>query len=357
MGLVDPPAHDEIEVTVFGRGVGECVVVHVGNNKWVIIDSYICEHKLQDPRSRRMRRAPIAHWYLDRMNIQPERIGQIVVTHFHRDHYNGVDLLHDHYLKAQLLVTAALDPEVFRQVYADRVTPGLCGKLPETMAQAKRRVSDGGASGLRTLGVGSYMQIDKTRLTALSPMDPAVNASADAIALRMTTGRRDVRKFLRDLNWCSVAMHLHSDAGYALLGADLVNAPPQYGWQAVLAEPNHQSLDAASMVKVPHHGSPNADHIPMWQRLVEDRPQMAVAPYTSSRPTRPSLEDCRRLCDRGALYQAALSIELVTDEFGYDSAAEGPTGIVQARRRPGESQWRIATEGAAFHVNPVLAID
>ena len=33
------PKPNEIEVTVFGPGYGECIVIHIGSGKWAIIDS------------------------------------------------------------------------------------------------------------------------------------------------------------------------------------------------------------------------------------------------------------------------------------------------------------------------------
>ena len=38
-----PPATDEIEVTLLGRGVGECVIVHLLNDEWLIVDTF-CEN-------------------------------------------------------------------------------------------------------------------------------------------------------------------------------------------------------------------------------------------------------------------------------------------------------------------------
>ncbi len=34
-----PPNPDEIEITVFGPGYGECIVIHAGSGKWFIVDS------------------------------------------------------------------------------------------------------------------------------------------------------------------------------------------------------------------------------------------------------------------------------------------------------------------------------
>ena len=39
MALADPPSDREIEVSIFGPGYGECIVVHAGGNEWAIIDA------------------------------------------------------------------------------------------------------------------------------------------------------------------------------------------------------------------------------------------------------------------------------------------------------------------------------
>ena len=36
-----PPARDEIELTLFGPGYGESVVLHIGDGAWAIVDSCI----------------------------------------------------------------------------------------------------------------------------------------------------------------------------------------------------------------------------------------------------------------------------------------------------------------------------
>ena len=34
-----PPEHNVMEVTVIGPGYGECILLHIGNGSWVIVDS------------------------------------------------------------------------------------------------------------------------------------------------------------------------------------------------------------------------------------------------------------------------------------------------------------------------------
>ena len=37
----DGPSRDEIEVSVFSRGYGECIVVHAGDGFWIGFDSLL----------------------------------------------------------------------------------------------------------------------------------------------------------------------------------------------------------------------------------------------------------------------------------------------------------------------------
>jgi hypothetical protein len=76
-----PPKPDELEISIFGPGRGECIAIHLGDNEWCIVDSCI-------PRGRT---DPIAIEYLKRFgNETLENIRLIIATHWHDDHINGL---------------------------------------------------------------------------------------------------------------------------------------------------------------------------------------------------------------------------------------------------------------------------
>ncbi|MBN1875905.1 MAG: hypothetical protein JXA33_16905 [Anaerolineae bacterium] len=54
-----PPAPDELEISVFGPGYGESILVHVGAGNWILVDSCL------DPVSKQ----PAALTYLDTLNV------------------------------------------------------------------------------------------------------------------------------------------------------------------------------------------------------------------------------------------------------------------------------------------------
>ena len=79
-----PPLHEEVEITIFGPGYGECIVVHVGSGRWIVIDS--CKHGTKTP--------PVALKYFDRIGVNPAvQVELVLVTHWHDDHIRGLNEL------------------------------------------------------------------------------------------------------------------------------------------------------------------------------------------------------------------------------------------------------------------------
>jgi len=57
--LTDAPGPDVIEVSIFGPGKGESVLVHLGQGEWIVVDSCV---------NQRTREVP-ALTYLDRIGV------------------------------------------------------------------------------------------------------------------------------------------------------------------------------------------------------------------------------------------------------------------------------------------------
>jgi hypothetical protein len=74
------PSDDELEVSVFGPGIGECIVVHLGHREWIIVDS-CCEANGE----------PTALAYLNDIGVDVEsEVKLIVASHWHDDHIRGL---------------------------------------------------------------------------------------------------------------------------------------------------------------------------------------------------------------------------------------------------------------------------
>src|SRR5688572_10415690 len=76
-----PPWMDELEVSLFGAGVGEALCVHLGFGDWMVVDSCIEATSGQ----------PVALEYLQLIGVDPSNAVKLVVnTHLHDDHARGV---------------------------------------------------------------------------------------------------------------------------------------------------------------------------------------------------------------------------------------------------------------------------
>ena len=74
------PEEDEIEVTLVGPGYGECVLIHIGKRRWVVVDSCLDRNG-----------QPVALSYLKDLGLDPsEAVCLVVATHWHDDHIRGM---------------------------------------------------------------------------------------------------------------------------------------------------------------------------------------------------------------------------------------------------------------------------
>jgi len=64
------PQIDELEISLFGPGIGECIVVHLGNRQWMVVDSCMNVGRTE----------PIAVNYLNQMGVDVESDVKLVVV-------------------------------------------------------------------------------------------------------------------------------------------------------------------------------------------------------------------------------------------------------------------------------------
>ena len=128
------PKHDEFELSLFGPGIGECIVSHLGNGKWLVVDS--CLH----PESKQ----PIALNYLEQLCIDPkESIETILISHWHSDHIRGAANLVNNCSRARVCYPAALLEKEFLSLVSaysgSNITP-----LIDHKTSATKEFSPGG---------------------------------------------------------------------------------------------------------------------------------------------------------------------------------------------------------------------
>lgn len=331
--MTEGPAPEEFEITVFGRGVGESIVVHLGDDSWLIVDSF------NGPGG-----VPVAADYLEGLGVTEDRVKAIVISHFDIDHYRGVDKLVDQYSDAHLHVTAAIDRRWFERLLDVDPDDETLGDLAAAIATARHRAPPGSDSRLRQVSPGmTIMDGHHSKVVAIAPTHHAVNDVDAEIAAALgafedgTTP--EVRRALSRDNHSSIVLDIQAFGHHVLLGADLETTPERFGWRTVRDRTQETERPASELVKVPHHGS-SSSHDENLEELCIDSPVLLVAP--NSNHQLPREEDVQRLCGWGSTsWQAAPSAPETTVP-GVDVVL-GPNevGWVRARLRADDAGWSI----------------
>lgn len=101
---ISPPKADQIEVILFGPGFGECILIHIGNNRWIIVDSCI-DLETEEP---------CALTYLKTIGLNPRNVvGLVVATHWHDDHIRGLSKILLECASAEFCLSSALGKDEF----------------------------------------------------------------------------------------------------------------------------------------------------------------------------------------------------------------------------------------------------
>jgi len=301
------PAAEEVEVSLFGPGVGECVVLHLGQGKWMVIDS--CTEKGSS--------TPAAIAYLERLGVNPANaVVLIVISHWHDDHIKGMAEMVRRCVNSRVCYSGALLKEEFLALTESFVNPS--------------SMVDRGNTGLDEIGavirvLKERVNKDKTYLSDLIPV------SADKILLRTTQEGWQVE--IRALSPSDVSVHralvefrclleediFEGDINYRktvpapsnnrnavaiwvavnelniLLGADLEEyGREDMGWAAIVN--SHIQPDApARIFKVPHHGSQTGYLKEVWDELLVPDVVSVLTTYDRGRNPPPTAEDLDRL--------------------------------------------------------------
>ena len=259
MGVDARPRIADVELNLFGPGYGECCVLHMGDNRWVVIDSCI------DSKSKR----PAALVYLDGLAVDvAECVELIVVTHWHDDHIRGISQVVAACPKAKICIPGALANQellasiiIFDERHGLRAGSGvnelinvleLCRK---THRPIKRAFSD---TLLLKCNAADISHSRNTEIWSLSPSDLQVDEAIKAHrALVPTLNSAKRRAPEREPNHLSVVTIIVLGETAVLLGADLEETGnPGLGWSSIVSS-SIRPQKKAIVFKVPHHGSRN----------------------------------------------------------------------------------------------------
>lgn len=264
---IQQPAVAELEVSLFGPGTGECIVVHLGAGNWMIVDSCAANNK-----------RPVALEYLDLIGVSYDQVKLIVVSHFHDDHIKGINEVVSSCVNARVCISDALvaaESIAFASAYAqsdvltDRGKPSTyeLKELLEIIAGSGRSVVWAKESSVlyRDHGVA---------VSALSPSERAISQSKLDFAKEFSAAGAGYRRLAKSLtpNLCAVALHVCNGVDTVLLGSDLeISRTVHLGWEAVVASAVRPQTSAA-LFKIPHHGSSNGHYLPVVSDMLKPAP-------------------------------------------------------------------------------------
>lgn len=299
---LDPPALDELEVSLFGPGYGEAIAVHLGSGKWALVDS--CLH----PRSG----VPASLDYLDSLGINIENaVALVVATHWHDDHVRGISTVFARCHSATLAISDALRAdEILELITLYREPAMITASGVDEFGQVfgileSRRQADAAINPPRLAGADTVLYRDKlfladgeilTTVYALSPSDASKLQARIALGgMFPLAGRPKKRISSPSPNHAAVALWIEIGAHRILLGADLENTPdPLTGWSVILTSSQVTSGDAF-FFKIPHHGSPTAHDDAVWSELLSQNPFAVLTPFTRGSNPLPSPRDVERI--------------------------------------------------------------
>ena len=358
--LAHPPQKDELEVTVFGPGVGESILVHCGDGQWISVDS-----------AKDLGRC-WALWYLTNMGVAPAgALRLIICTHWHSDHVGGLAEIVESCPNAKFVCSLALRSDEFQNVVARFSRIDGLGTIALPLREVRRvfeilgrRNANGGlppALAHAHLGLDDFTAAGvRVRIEALSPSDQDVSDALQSFAgyfvplTEAATGLSPI-----DQNHASVVVHIQAGHDVILLGADLEQSGSALkGWNAVISSAIRPQTQA-EVLKVPYHGSAGAFSSAMWAQMVAPQSIGVLTPFT--RVPLPKAEEIAKLKSQDAtIYATGLprgvnvrrrpEVEKTLKEaapnlVSYRQPRE--PGIVRLRKRNGSQAWIPELFGAA----------
>ena len=365
------PAADEIEVSVFGPGFGECIVVHVGGGEWLIIDSCIDTMDRDDPR-------PVAERYLRAIGVLLEtQVKFIVASHWHDDHVRGLARLVEICRESRFSCANALLKEEFLAFVGSMSTGSAAtngAKVKEfrqvfaILAADTNRPPIRFATGSKELIAWHKPYGGSVRLRSLSPSDHEFTLFLQRLQNEMPTHGQPKRAAGGSTpNLASVVLHLDLGDGSVLFGADMeIHHDTRRGWTAVLEEAATCEAGASSLFKVAHHGSSTGHHEQVWSTMLSANPICVVTPFNKLPLGKklPTKEDVVRLRSLGRLFLTS-EVESAIRSKGRDAAVvrslrengialrdmRSPIGLARMRRTIGSgTAWQAETFAPAAEI-------
>ena len=295
-----PPEQNVIEVTLVGPGYGECIIIHLGNGSWIVVDSCLDEEF-----------RPIALSYLGNLGLDPSQaVSLIVATHWHDDHIRGMGNIVRVCNNATFCCASAFRAKEFltavgamAQRPMSQVGSGM-QELHKVFSLLNKRHS----KPVFAIANRRILSQDGCEIWSLSPFDKEFAVFFQEID-RLLPKEYETKKRIPTLtpNRVAVVLLIKIEDTSILLGSDLERG----GWLEILAAPERPKCKA-SVFKIPHHGSKNAHEERVWNEMLLKEPIAGLTPWRKAGRLLPTENDVKRILSftRKAYTTASLKCSL-----------------------------------------------
>lgn len=332
---IAPPKTNEFELTFFGPGFGESIVVHIPGIGWGIIDS--CEFELANQKYV----PPLDYLTLQSVN----NLEFLILTHPHTDHFGGMEQIINNYL-GKITRVCHYSGDGVRELGAYLVNQGIKGKPGAKML----------ASVLRAFKKAVERGAEHRRLGARTQVIPRQDASVNGItfevevlSLSPLAGDKesyvdilrrafpDVNRQLEEIpdhkhNLIASALWISVGEVVVILGSDVERGSTRSsGWHGILNSVDGPEL-CVNALKVAHHGSPSAHCNRAWKEHCKRGKIISIiTPYNRGAQPRPSEDDIQRIGSYSNYIGVTSHLRYLRPLEVYDRAV--------ARRLP--KKWRV----------------
>lgn len=297
-----PPKDNELEVTIFGPGYGESIVLHIPQIGWGIIDS--CEYKTKN------KSIVLPLEYLLNITTKPHpQLAFVILTHPHHDHCKGIDRILREYPGGTKRV-CRYDGDGIRewQAYKNKKDTAL-KKVIQGLGYAFDSIDKAVESGahFRRLGemttvfnesvnLKGYNSIN-VRMLALSPSAISIQEYTAMLQKAIPgVGQPILKMDDEGHNLVSVALLLEFGKLQIIFGSDVeTGSNKNTGWSGIISNKDSPSL-WANLVKVSHHGSENGHNDSAWREFCKKgNPLSLVTPFRKGGVFLPKNSDVDRI--------------------------------------------------------------
>lgn len=369
------PAVDEFEISIIGPGFGECTIIHLGNGRWIVVDSCIDPTDIKSG-------IPVAERYLRHIGVQMDAaVDLIVATHWHDDHVRGMGRLLDACTSAKFSCANSLLKAEFA-TYLLALSTGSAAtdgaKVREFLHVLRTLAARGTpiryATGSRTLESWSSAELGglpSCTIKSLSPSDKEFHLFLETIAQATPKPNESKRSASRQTpNLSSVVLHIDAGPFAIVLGADMeIHHDAERGWNSAIREATVSQAQKAFFYKVAHHGSSNGHHDEVWTTLLHPTPICVVTPFNRLPDARklPTQADLTRIQQQGRVFLTSPRITrkpVAKDQAVIRSLRESSivirdlssdVGMVRFRKTNTETMWRSEVFPAAAELGKAAA--